>query len=92
MMLIIATVCLSSSIYCSGGLPDAKVSTQIIESEGCEVVHNGNANAAVDLGKCTDPGTVVWRHDGVELARRQFDPRNRAGASTAGHVTVSAAI
>lgn len=90
MMLLIATVCMAASLHCNGGLPKSTVSTQVISSEGCTPAWDGRAYGALDVTSCLTPYTIVWRDDGVELARRQVDPRGPTYSAKS--MTVSAGI
>lgn len=90
MMLLIATVCMAASLHCNGGLPKSSVSTQVISSEGCTPAWDGRAYGALDVTSCLTPYTIVWRDDGVELARRQVDPRGTTYSAKS--MTVSAGI
>ena len=90
MMLLIATTCVAGGLHCSGGIPKPSVSTQVISSEGCTPAWDGHANGTLDVTSCITPYTIVWRDDGVELARRQVDPRGTT--SSAKSVAVAASI
>ena len=90
MMLLIATICTATSLHCSGGLPKATVSTQVISGEGCAPAWDGRANGTLDVTSCITPYTIVWRDNGDELARRQVDPRGTS--SSAKSVAVAASI
>ena len=76
MTILIATLCTTASVHCSGGIPKATVNTQVISSEGCTPTWGGRANGTLDVTECLTPYTIVWRDDGEELARRQVDPRS----------------
>lgn len=90
MMILIATICTAASLHCSGGLPKSTVRTQVISSDGCTPAWDGRANGTLDVTSCVTPYTIVWRDDGMELARRQVDPRGTL--SSAKSVAVSAGI
>lgn len=89
--IFLVTLCVANSENCNGPLPKPEVEVQLISSQGCEPDYTGRPSGSFSVKDCFTPYTIVWRKDGTEIMRQQFDPTS-GGSNTGESMTIKAKI